>query len=436
MFVPWRRNTALKRAPDVRALFENSFMPGTPETALDSPVLTRTYRSLTHFTSCRVCQTLYRLVQNGNPPMTFFEDYAAVCFFALHAPHTWTATVMLAADLAEIISTHFPNEPQLYGTSGLLGVDIQLHFFALRCFRPVLPEHLIPLSNLNFLKREFMAGALTGRVAGTFCFKTVWPGGECGCQNISSSEKEKDVAAAFSPDGDKSPGLLDICQEAWAGSELTCERNLNSSSVVNLLPPVDADILQGPCLSAPSLGLKTKNHTWSVCLLCEALAAHPEAVDTLKTIRRDALEFVDNNVQLVDRLAFMIQSPGCLNHVSDERLKALIKACTPQELHKHLFCDPLCLINERVTRPEILFGCPANEAWCKLRAALATGAHLSRNHSFDCEHLRTLTTVFKAAQTCKVGKTTFLEIVRELDQTLKKHDLSAVQTYQTAQAYV
>lgn len=462
MFLPWQQQTLLKHDREIKNLLGFSFQPGNPETALNCPVLISTYKSLTHFTTCKVCQLLYALVKEHDPPIQFYEDYATLCFFCLHAPKTWTSTLATAADLTELLHLYFPTfleRQPLFHPQNLLGIDIQLHFFFLRCYKPVAQSQLISISNLNFLKLEFLMSRLTGSVAGTFCFKTVWhqptcekppghPGEPCcpfakvnsACPPTDSRSLPPDIGAVFEHTPPNSAqGWLPLVLNIWRRADLLGDQNSTLCASWNQEPffeyPDSGDHGQGPCLLSPALSLKSKNETSSICLLCECLASHPEAQSALAAVKRDILVSIENNVQLVDRISFLLACPASLQYISDPTLKNVIKGCSAQEIHKHLFCDPLCLLNEKITSPDILFSTPRPESLQKLKAALALGTHLCHNLFLDCEQIETLVTIFKSAQVCKIGKTTFLEVVRELDCLLKKHSLVAIQAYQTAQAY-
>lgn len=456
MFLPWSQETVLKNQAELNTLFTLSFLPGTPETALNCPILINTYKSLTHFSKCKVCQLLYSLIQPKSTPVAFFEDYATLCFYCSQAPRCSISTLMAAADFLELLNIYFPEyvvSHTVYSPENLLAVDIQLHFFILRCFRPVHPEQIISISNLNFLKIEFLLGRLVGHVSTTFCFKTVWqqPYAHVTNERCCSLVKPQNSAASFPNDvppeisgtffaaqlGIK-PHLLKLALNMWAKAELLSVPNsqlAQNQPDLGFKFPKDGDAAQGPCLLTPSLCLKFKGTTTSVCFLCECLAAHPESHAAFKLLKNDILLSIDNNVQLVDRISFILGSADSLMYIADPLLKALIKGCSAQEIHKHLFCDPQCLLNEMITNENVLFKVPELEPYKKLKAALAAGNYLGNSCSLFCDYLETLITIFKSIQVCKVGKTTFLEIVRELDSLLKKHNISAIHPYQTAQTY-
>lgn len=184
-----------------------------------------------------------------------------------------------------------------------------------------------------------------------------------------------------------------------------------------------------------SLQLKKQNGTSSICLLCECLASHWEASKALRSLKKEIISCIENNVKLTDRIAFLITDPTSLNYVTDPLLRNTIRGCTPQEIHKHLFCDPLCAINSVASCSEILFRVPNPEGFQSLKSSLAVGFNLTHNGLLDCEALNTLVIIFKTIQICKVGKTTFLEVVKELNSLLRRHGLITLHTFHTAHIY-
>nr|UTK45553.1 DNA packaging protein UL32 [Equid gammaherpesvirus 5] len=541
LFLPWSRETIFKHSPALARLLEHSFQPGTPETALDYPSLTATHASLLECSPCKICQLVYSLASDPDCAVGFFEDYACLCFYCLYAPLTWTSTFMAAADFLELTARYHPGavggaggerSPPFYGPEGIMAVDVQLHFLIKKCFRPVAASELLGVSNLHFLKSEFLKGALTGSLCGLFCFKSVWGslhgaslrqqaslpspspspasasgggshvggggggfGGQCRCCNpplapasSSRSAKKKkqqqgqrqqaasgghegansacagDFAGAFAPGREgarQKPEILSVFLDAWAPSDLLSEahRELAAAADTGSSPPP-----QIPSRAAGALSLHTPrprtrargpacSRTRSSsrgatgpprCACCasawpgtgsECLAGHGEAAGALARLRGDVLTFVENNVRLVDRIAFVKRQPDFLVYVRDPLLRDVVRGCSEQEIHKHLFCDPLCALNAASACPDVLFGVPEEEKFKILKSSLALGHHLAENVFLDCEVLHTLVIIFKSIQLCKVGKTTFLEIIKELNQQLKSHNLHTLHTFHTATIY-
>ncbi|AJG42995.1 envelope glycoprotein [Harp seal herpesvirus] len=461
-FTPWMTHTISKHAANLQSLLENSFQPGEPETALNSPVLINTHNSLSGCSSCKVCQLIYSLINKYSPTIQFYEDYACLCFYTLHAPKSWSSTFMTAADLVELLCLHFPQWDgisTIYTPGSILGVDLTLHFFVKKCFKTINPDTLLDVANLNFLRIEFMKGCLTGSVPNLLCFKTVWhslrstSAGDAVCNPCCSTikcskktlmqDKEKPLPEKLDTVFNNSTlqtkhGFLHIVLGVWSESALLSEKNkeLALTNCPQLFTsPVDGDINQGPCFLSQTMQLKSQGHTSSVCLLCECLASHPEAGASFQLLKQNIMTSVENNIQLLDRIQFILQEESSMGYISNKFLLQIIKGCSPQEIHKHFFCDPRCILNTAITSPQILFKIPNLENLKKLKAALAIGTHLDTNNLFDCENLDTLVTLFKAIQVCKVGKTTFLEIIKELNSSLKRHNLLAIHTFHTSQIY-
>lgn len=464
-FLPWRRETIFKHSPTLQKLLEFSFQPGSPETALDCPILTNTHNSLLESSPCKICQLIFSLVKRNSIDIKFYEDYACLCFFALYAPKSWTSTFMVAADLLELLWQYFPEFMQqndIYQPGKILGIDIQLHFFIQRCFKTISTDNILDISNLHFLKNEFIKGALTGSVSNMFCFKTIWHSLQANIagdqtnnvccnttqQQIIKNKSKTDQLSLISPSlqhvfflhssQETKSELLSVFLDIWKPSDLLNiqhQQLLEGYGEFNFLYPENGDLCQGPCLLSQSLQLKKQNKTSSICILCECLAAHPEAHHALNLLKDDILKCIENNVKLTDRISFLIEDLTSFYYISDPLLKDTIRGCSPQEIHKHLFCDPLCAINSVTTCPDILFKVPNFENFQRLKSSLAVGLNLTHNSILDCDTLNTLVIIFKTIQVCKVGKTTFLEVIKELNSLLKKHSLFTLHTFHTAKIY-
>ncbi|QDQ69280.1 DNA packaging UL32 [Colobine gammaherpesvirus 1] len=462
VFVPWQMTTIVRHRAALQGLMSASFLPERPDEGLGEPILTQAHESLQPSSPCRVCKLLFSLVSDPSTPVEFFEDYGCICLSCLYAPYCWTSILAVAADVCELLTRYFParcSRLSVFGRAGLLGVDLQLHFFVQKCFRTTIPDKLIGASNLQFLKLEFLRGMVTGTLGGSFCFKTSWPRSDrdepsanspC-CHILESHATEarrlpQEIQSALGGTNlQRKPALLSVVLHSWTeGSDLLdhddVPKALETANTVPYLPictpPPDTDGSQGPCLMHPTLGLRYKNGTSSVCLLCECLAAHPDAPRALLTLRREVLQNLENNVKLVDRIAFVLDGQDALHYVCDPILRGVILKRDPREIHKHLFCDPLCAINTRTVSEEVLFNAPVDSEYKKLRALVATGQLLDTNALFDCEIVQTLTILFKGLQNCRVGKTTACEILRELTTQLRKHGLDLAHPAQTVQIYV
>nr|WIV69236.1 putative glycoprotein [Bovine gammaherpesvirus 4] len=448
MYVPWNADIIIKHRKALRGLLENSFLPGTPESALNNPVLIHLFQSLSTCSHCNICQLLYSLVHKHNPNVSFYEDYSLLCFVSLYAPICWTSIFMIAGELAEILAIHFPtfDTTNLYTPNSILGIDIMLHFFIQRCFKPIKPNKINPDSNLVFLKIQFMKSALIKHLPENMCFKTSWMSiiqnkeDTNTCCNLSKScamTLHPEIQEVFcDPYGHTKSSLLQLFIHFWGKSILQPEGNWPEIDTPFLFTPQeDSDTNQGPCLLTPQFNLKQLNKTYSVCPLCECLAAHPHTKTVLQRLQQDILLYMDNNVKLVDRISFILKDPKSMPYISDQTLKQLIRTCSPQEVHKHLFCDPLCTINTITTSTDVLFKIPLETDLKKFKALVATGTHLDYNTLFDCPLLETITLVFKEAQITKLGKTTLIEIIKELEAILKKHNLNLITPIETYTIY-
>lgn len=458
MYLPWSVDTLNKNFHHLQNLISCSFLPSNIENALDSNILNNTHNALESSSNCKICQLLYLLIKKYNYDISFFEDYATLCLFALYSPRCWTSTLIIASDFFELLNIYFTDyisTNQLYGPKNILAVDIQLHFFINRCFKVISPDKLLLLSNLQFIQCEFLKGCLTGNMSTQFCFKSIWlslqpqdkntlsentDNSICNTKVLQAPNLEPDLAVVFSQSSlTKKSHFLHLIINIWKDSNLlsNTHKDLLDKNITSFTfeTQEDSDSSQGPCLLSPTLNLNFKNNTYSVCILCECLAAHPKAHSALSFFKNDIISSMENNVKLIDRISFLIGSSDSMGYISDDLLRNIIKGCSAQEIHKHLFCDPLCAINSKIISPDILFNVPLEDKLKKTKSALATGTYLDKNSLLDCDLLHTLATIFKCIQVCKVGKTTFLEIVKEIDGHLKKHNIFVIQSLQTAQIY-
>lgn len=440
MFLPWKSQTIRKVWPQLNHLLRLSHLPGTPESALDDPVLIHTHSSLCSASPCKICTWLFQAISSQDPPLQFFEDYALLCYFAQNAPHSWMSTFMVAADLVELITTYFtcPESEYFFGPETFLGVDIQLHFFTNRCFQSVTHLPLIQLSDLHILKKDFIRSCLTKSQINHMCFKSLWSsihpskqcrGGAIPCMTSTIPQHPFNIPAG------ENDTLLKIFRFIWAGSLLfpgSAEPESPYPDVLMSLPD-GLDHNQGPCLLTETLSLVEKTHTHSICILCELLTCHPEAGPVIQRISNEILCFVDNNVTILDRISLFLGSPDSLNFILSPLLRETIKGCSPQTVHRHLFCDPRCAINSLKYSKELLFNSPELEKLPEFRASLATGLFLKPDNS--CPILETLICIFKCIQTNRPSKTLTLDIVKELDSQLKKHKISTVSVFHTLNLY-
>lgn len=463
-FIPWNPDLILKHSRELQAVLRRAFLPEDMTEALTSPHFCQVTASLEPTASCKLCQAFHSLCSQYSPPLSFYGDYAAICYYALHAPKTWAANFMLLANCLELVHLYFPQVKT--PLAHIEGLDIYLHFFVHRCFKPMKTDKIIEWSNLDMMKNEFLKSILYGSLTSAFCFKTVWPtlnktnsakpGEDCPCDDTAGNQGSvTDNLNPFQKNfthSHKQGGFLDLVLMVWGESELltpsnqllaqtlsaqvTCFRDLLSTpeDTSELGPSTDSS--QGPCLMSPSLGLQKRNHTSSMCLLCECLASHPQSAEVLETFKHLVIHSINNKVKLQDRILFLQQDPDSLSFIQDrEILKAVIRNCSAEELHKHLFCDPLCALNTAVTDPAVLFGPVKELELVTFKANLATGSMLVHRSFKSCEVLETLILMFKSLQTIKANKTTVSEIIKEVDSALRKHHFSLLSCYHTFGLY-
>ncbi|AIB03224.1 putative major envelope glycoprotein [Bovine gammaherpesvirus 6] len=456
-FVPWKAETILKHEAFLEGILLNSFLPGNPAASFTNVNIMQVLNSLEATATCKLCQLLHSLCVQFSPSISFYGDYAAICYYALYAPKTCSATLMLLADLVDLLEAYFSCSQ--FDLTQLNGADVYLHFFVNKCFKPVNKDQLFQMSNLNSLKVEFLKAGLTGVLSSTFCFKNIWPTicpivenkkNACNCDLGQVTQDTSIFQRSF----DTKNNFLDLILLLWKDSDLLTPKNKElAATLANQQPcfktlcslqnqtdtldiPPELDLTQGPCLMSPPLHLSKKNHTSSLCLLCECLACHSETAQALSTLKEIILNSFGNNVKLIDRILFILEDQDALAFISDrELLKPVLQNCSPQEIHKHMFCDPLCALNTVLTDQKILFAWPDEAAFQDFKTTLATGLYLNHGSLSACEFLETLIFMFKGIQNSKVNKTTTLEIIREVDASLKKHNIQVLNAYHTFQSY-
>lgn len=449
-FVPWKFETILKHETILKEILLKSFLPASAEHALDDPQILHTLDSLNVVSGCKICQTLHLLSNTEQPELAFYADYACLCYYALHAPKSWTSNLMVLADFLEILNIHF-SKPSI---GDIRGIDIYLHFFINKCFKPIDSTNILQTEHLNFLKAEFLKASFTGTLSGVFCFKSIWPNKSSKCICEGKPVEPSKSYFMWTKCQEASYKFLNFILSIWKDSEFLSAQNRNLAEEPSSLEPrlhfdfeqqvatneenmaAPFDVCQGPCLLGPSLNLAQKNNTTSLCILCECLACHSETKDVLDTIKQLILNSFGNGIKLIDRISFILQDTHSLLFIKDQTvLKRVIENCSPQEIHKHLFCDPLCALNSATVNQTILFGNPDTQSFRTFKASLATGLYLKRNGNFGCEILETLVIIFKSIQNFKLKQTIVLEIIKEIDTSLNKHSLDVSHIYQTYQTY-
>ncbi|AAX58104.1 ORF68 [Ovine gammaherpesvirus 2] len=462
-FIPWNPELIFKHSQKLQAVLRRSFLPTDLTEALSSPHFCQLTAALEPTASCKLCQTFHSLCSQYSPPISFYGDYATICYYALHAPKTWAANFMLLANCMELVHLYFPQvrDPLAH----MEGLDIYLHFFVHKCFKPMKTDKILDWSNLDMLKNEFLKSILYGSLTSAFCFKNVWPslnkaaskpGDDCPCDDLT--ENQGSLTDSVNPFHKsltypyRQGVFLDLILILWKNSDLLTPGNqllaqtLSAQQTYFEDPQPDTedagdsfpsiDTSQGPCLISPSLGLQKKNHTSSMCLLCECLASHPQASEVLATFKHLVIHSISNKVKLLDRILFLQQDPDSLSFIRDrEILKAVIQNCSAQELHKHLFCDPLCALNTAITDPAVLFGPIREPELATFKATLATGSLLVHRSFKSCEILETLILMFKSLQTIKANKTTVSDIIKEVDAAIRRHHFSLLSCYHTFGLY-
>lgn len=432
-------------------LISHAYMPSNIETALDCEEIKHVEDSLSAIAHCRVCMLLHGLLQRNDPPDSFFEDYSLLCFYVQRSPKCWTSVFLTALDLAYILEAYFEEyglrEKVIYGINALLGSDIFLHFYVLKCFVPVKSTEVQQFEDLNALKLGFLQCTFKGLQCNKIPFKSVW-------KTLSSNDSLEKFQSDASSSGkhvihplretqDIPDSFLPIFVSIWKDSVLF-KQPFPVVDNAGIYPPDhplagDGDVINkysGPCLMAPTFTSTQKNGTCSVCVICECLAASKEAKGAIDLMRDEIMSCFGNNVKLIDRIAFILSKVDALSYISDPLLRQVLLQCRPQEIHKHLFCDPICITNAARVDVDVLFGSCDMKDLSVFKSALAYGLQLRQEHIVPAEELDTLLTIFKSIQLVGVNKTTFNEILATLGQLLHQWDIKLINLYNTAQLYV
>ncbi|AZB49241.1 putative glycoprotein [Phascolarctid gammaherpesvirus 1] len=425
-------------------LLRHSYMPSNIETALLCEELKHIEDSLSSVGQCRVCRALHDYMREQDPPTAFYEDYSLLCFYANISPQSWTSTFLTAVDLAMLIEKYFcgplSKDGVIYGPQKMLGPDIFLHFFVLRCFTPVTPIEVHRLEEMASLKLDFLATTFKGVQCKKIPFKLIWKGISACDMPEQPPQSIPTITVPYRMSNCTMHNFLPLLVSIWKETALFKEPCIGSDyNCLSDFPLPDSDeynLYDGPCLLSPTMTLRRKNGTCSVCVLCECLAASPEACRGLEVLKSKILECFGNNVRLLDRIAFIMGTCESLNHITDPLLKGVIMQCSPQEIHKHLFCDPRCILNTLQTDNDVLFGsCPTRDL-IVFKSALACGSMLRQDNLFAVEELNLLLLIFKSIQLAGINKTTFNEILTILGQTLQQRNIRLIHLYNTAQLYV
>ncbi|ADW24410.1 hypothetical protein RHVP.68 [Cricetid gammaherpesvirus 2] len=434
MYTPWANTTVSKHRNTLAHVISASYLPDLEETAFENPTLSHITSVLSATVSCAVCDLLLETSRAHAVPDEFFQDYATICFYALHAPVTWSSTVITMADMCEIYEIHFGPCNHLntgMREGSLLGVNFYLHFFSRRCFQHINPNNLVFLDYENTFKCQLITSCLTGAncvqdfgSSMRACydgetaqrdFSKLWARHEIQSPPHPSSQSLSPLTAFFTDSKKKS--LLSLFSSHWQATRLLDQ--LPSSKTTASLPlaadpPSDARMSDGPCLISFPFCTREKNNTHGLCVLCECLACHPGAVSALNSLKETILHCLENNSSLLTRTQHILTNIQDSPLIPDPELKIIIQSRSPQEIHKHLFCDMQCAINSARTHPGILFSVPEPLKYSTLQLKLATGQYLDKNILLENQHLELLALAAKTCQLAPVPAKHKGDIIKEL----------------------
>ncbi|QOD40210.1 DNA packaging protein [Macropodid alphaherpesvirus 2] len=200
----------------------------------------------------------------------------------------------------------------------------------------------------------------------------------------------------------------------------------------------EPDLELGPLMGTVLKHGRSRGSTGGECLLCNLMVVRPYWV-ALRRLKTNILWYSDNNTGLFDCIVPVInQIP--LNEdlwpADGGRFITLLRAAGPEAIFKHMFCDPMCAINDLEVNPWLLYGHPPHhleEELSLFKAKLACG------NTFEgrvCTALRALVYTFKTYQVFIPRPTTLATFVREAGALLKRHAISLLSLEHTLSTYV
>lgn len=434
MQVPWSLQTVKKHRHMLDKIVASSYLPANMENAYTSNILTHIATTLDPTSKCQICNLLFSTVTNNTLKDTFFQNYAAICYFSMRAPICWTSTLVTIADMLELFANHFPGHNTLEDKiekGEIMGIDFYMHFISRQCFKQVSEQELMNIENISHLKASILMGLLTNTSSQlNLCTQWYTVFNKHAIKDMSYLDHIENIPA-LSAETDSftdhyKDDLLDVVMSAW-----------KTSSLFHHTPDqpyhVELDYSQGPCLLSFPFSLKIKGNTFTVCLLCECLAAHPDAYNVLHQLKTTVLTCLENNSSLIDRTSYVLSILDTLPLSSNEKLCNLLKSRSINEVHKHLFCDPLCALNTLRTHVDVLFKYPNPDKYKILLHALSTGKYLSKNSKLDSEELGVLTLAFKACQISQFPKKFEIEVLKSI--TKLGNSLTSINPIHTFSTY-
>lgn len=221
----------------------------------------------------------------------------------------------------------------------------------------------------------------------------------------------------------------------------------------------------GPIYLSHTPVFNLRNHTTTVCLLCELMACSFYDNHVLRELHRRVLNYCHNNLKIIDRIQLTLAEIMGRSHAStvparlranqdvseylserteprlsptsgisltdpptelDAPLYFVLKQVGVTGIYKHFFCDPICAANIKTTRPEILFSKIPTEYLSELKLMICCennyGIHVTREFWLYAQ-------IFKAFQNVKrnyKAKTQLSDFLRDFKQVLETNDFQLV----------
>lgn len=381
---------------------------------------------------CNVCAIISICLKQADGARDWLLDYTTLCYKCSHAPRTPMSTLIVTSEFIHILKTHFRSIDfsDVFRNKILTPFDFHMHFFINRCFsqqdgNPIANEnttlnHTMVVRSLlmgedavpytkhrrfTLAKKPPKKPSAAGPAA-TAAAAADGTGGEPSSARDGSSSSPPPSSPLQANGFVCAADLTDLLFYVWSGTNIFFSTTLTDLAIVKhrrfgTVDEARATVIErctGPIYLSPTPVFTIKNHTTTVCLLCELMACSYRANLLLRNIYAKIMGFCENNVKIFDRIQLVLAEtlrdqdipPGIQNknrdvsrHVCpiprtargadnaawtggddggsggavklDVPTYVILRQVGVTGIYKHFFCDPQCAANIRSTRPEILF---------------------------------------------------------------------------------
>nr|WRQ19890.1 MAG: protein m52 [Herpesviridae sp.] len=421
---------------------------------------------------CNLC-AIVAICSKRDSRQRWLLDYSLLCYKCTAAPRTSMSTLIVATEFLHLLQLHFRdiNFEHIFRDKIISIFDFHTHFFINKCYtaRDDDPIHCenVTLGHMSVVRSILMRDEVVPYTKQK--------------RNTYKLPKKK-----FQTDGDdtdiynfiKQHGMIvkdrfvDTLFYIWSGTNVFFNTTLTDIAIKKQKRlkeyrsrTTEIEPCIGPIYLSHTPIFNIKNHTTTVCLLCELMACSFYDNHVLQELHRKILNYCHNNLKIIDRIQLALAdlmsfstnssviparirtnqdiseylsessepwfsaAPGTSDNSSlelDAPLYFILKQVGVTGIYKHFFCDPICAANIRSTKPDILFSRTPAEYLGELKLMICCAnnyvTHVTRDFWLYAQ-------IFKAFQNIKrnyKAKTQLSDFLRDFKQVLENHNFQLI----------